>query len=305
MLREGLLECMSSHLLMAPQALDLVQGKLASADSAQARMDSLDVIAALASRFGVSRCMGVRGVRQLWSLIRLQIVDTSEADMQARARSCLRHLIRLAAEEEAEEDVSSSSAPSAAPPEGAAMAVDDLLSGSVLFHLMKQVKTQCMVDVKSPEEARSRRGASALMCAISAHPRASAMVLGEVLQALRDIVVAPAKGTSASPMVRLQAALEVMLQAVMSARSLWAYMNKEQLKPGTAHPLAPHGRELVECAASVTLYPGGESDESGNAKLAALDILTELVMDEGIVDRDQERKAAAPILTSPLYSDFM
>jgi hypothetical protein len=82
-------------------------------------------------------------------------------------------------------------------------------------------------------------------------------------------------------------------------------MNKEQLKPGTAHPLAPHGRELVECAASVTLYPGGESDESGNVKLAALDILTELVMDEGIVDRDQERKAAAPILTSPLYNDFM
>ncbi len=60
------------------------------------------------------------------------------------------------------------------------LAVDDLLAGSPLVHLMRQIKMQCMVDVKSPEEARARRGASALMCAISAHPRAAALVLGEV-----------------------------------------------------------------------------------------------------------------------------
>jgi DNA repair/transcription protein MET18/MMS19 len=73
MLREGLLECMSCHRLMATPSLDLVQGKLASAAEAQARIDSLDVIAALASRFGVARSMGTRGVRQIWSLLRLQV----------------------------------------------------------------------------------------------------------------------------------------------------------------------------------------------------------------------------------------
>lgn len=252
MLREGLLECMSCHLLMATQSLDLVQGKLASADPAQARIDSLDVMAALASRFGVTRCMGVRGVRQLWSLVRLQIVDSSEVEVQGRARSCLRHLIRLAAEEEAAEEASDAdSATTAAAPD-----VDDLLAGSPMMHLMKQVKMQCMVDVKSPEESRARRGASALMCAISAHPRAAAMVLEETLQALKEIVVAPAKGTSAAPLVRQQAALEMMLQAVMSARALWAYMKEGS--GGGKHPLATHGRGIFECASSVVLYPGGE-----------------------------------------------
>ena len=260
-------------------------------------MDSLDVIATLASRFGVRRCLGVRGVRQVWSLIRLQIVDSSEAEVQGRARSCLRHLIRLAAEEEEEEEEEEEASEGGVVVEGAGgealsgvVGVDDLLAGSPMAHLMKQIKMQCMVDVKSPEEARARRGASALMCAISAHPRAARLVLAETLEALRNIVVAPAKGTAVAPLVRQQAALECMLQAVMSARALWAYMSKEG--KGREHPLVAGAAETFECAASVVQYPGGESEESATAKLAALDVLTELVTDEGVVAGELEAKAA-------------
>jgi len=33
----------------------------------------------------------------------------------------------------------------------------EMLAGSPMSQLMKQVKMQCLVDVKSPEEARARR----------------------------------------------------------------------------------------------------------------------------------------------------
>eukprot|EP00286_Rhodomonas_abbreviata_P029927 CAMPEP_0181296998 /NCGR_PEP_ID=MMETSP1101-20121128/5000_1 /TAXON_ID=46948 /ORGANISM="Rhodomonas abbreviata, Strain Caron Lab Isolate" /LENGTH=367 /DNA_ID=CAMNT_0023401895 /DNA_START=25 /DNA_END=1125 /DNA_ORIENTATION=+ len=100
MLREGLLNCMTCSLLMAPRAFDLALGKLAAGDLPLARLDSLDVMATLATKFGMKEGVGTSGARQAWSAIRLQIVDSGEAEVQQRARSCLRVLLRQAAEED-------------------------------------------------------------------------------------------------------------------------------------------------------------------------------------------------------------
>ena len=303
MLREGLLECLSCHMLVASQALDLAQGKLASADPGQTRLDAMDVIAALASRFTVTRSMGTRGVRQVWSLLRLQIMDSSEAEVQARARSCLRHLLRLAAQEEAAADdegaggAQATTRTTAIPDDlvmGTAPALaDDLLAGSPREHLMKQIRMQCMVDLKSPEEARARRGASALMCAISAHPRTAAPVLREALQALRDIILAPARGTASAPLPRQLAALEVLLQIVLSARSLWAYMTSNTPAQDLQHPLSANGQEVFECVSGVVQLPGDEgSTESAAVRLAALDVVVELVTDDRVLAQEMEVKVA-------------
>ena len=62
----------------------------ASADPGQTRLDAMDVIAALASRFTVTRSMGTRGVRQVWSLLRLlRAADPAQPEQLAPVLTAL------------------------------------------------------------------------------------------------------------------------------------------------------------------------------------------------------------------------
>ncbi|EKX39630.1 hypothetical protein GUITHDRAFT_143405 [Guillardia theta CCMP2712] len=254
MLREALLECMTCHFLLIPFSLDLALSKLAEAESTGCRLDSLDLLATLATKHGVQGSLGHDGCQQVWSSLRLQIVDSSEQEVQERARSCLRHILRIAAEEVGDER-------------------QEATGSSCLHTIMKTLKMQTTVDLKTPQELRSRKGLSTVLCAVSAHPVSAKFVLHDSLYALRDIVLASG---GESGFARMYAALQVIHEILLSSRSLWMYM-KGRPAAGGKHPLSEVSKDTFDTLTSVFVHDSFAGEESSKLKQTSLQSICELI----------------------------
>eukprot|EP00960_Hanusia_phi_P025920 745964-Hanusia_phi.AAC.1 len=254
MLREALLECLTCHFLLVPLSMDLALSKLAEAESTSCRLDSLDVLATLASRHGVQGSFGHDGSQQIWSSLRLQIVDSGEQEVQERARSCLRHILRIAAEELGDQSEQGG------------------IESSCLHGIMKTLKMQTAVDLKTPQELRSRKGLSTVLCAVSAHPLSATFVLHDSLYALRDIVLASG---GESGFACMYASLQVIHEILLSARSLWMYMKGRSA--GMKHPLSEFAKDIFDTLTSVFVLDSFAGEESSKLKQTSLQSICELM----------------------------
>lgn len=258
MLKADMLECLISHKLFVPAAIDLALDKISSSSSA-GRLDSMDLIAALATRYGAR--VGLAGcARRVWSALRLQMVEGDTDEVVLRARSCLRHVLKEGADEEEREGKG----------EGP------------IREILSSMKMQCLVELRTPDEPRCRKSTVALQCAISAHPLTAAEVLPAVIP---QLCTGYMDGTNLSDL-RRQTFLHVLIECVMST--------KAAAISGGVHPLTPFVEEVYTTAVSAVISGGSVVEGGEGPEGPGIEILCELIC-QGLLQGERPKEAVGHV----------
>jgi hypothetical protein len=275
MLKTDMLECLTCTPLFAPAAVDLALSKLAAAEVASARLDSMDLIASLSTKYGAR--VGLAGyARRVWSALRMQIVEGSTDEVVIRARSCLRHILRKAGEEQQQGSSSSNT--------------DSTDNNNVAQEIWSAMKMQCLVELRTPDDPRCRKSTTALQCAIGAHPLVAAEVLPVVIPQLCNGYM---EGPNMSD-ARRQTFLHILLECIMSVKSL---MESEYMQSGShAHPLEKYIDGIHSTACSAVINPIGNNDGEEGSQGPGLEIMCELTLQK-LLDEKLSIEAASHVTT--------
>jgi hypothetical protein len=160
-------------------------------------------------RYGVD--VGLAGsARQVWSALRLQMVDGQTEEAMQRARSCLLHILRAACVEEEQQQEQQEQQNHGAQQQG----MEAPASASAAQAMLGAIKMQCLVELKTADDPRCRKSTLALQCCIAAHPASALAVLPAMIELLCN---GYSEGASANlPIERRLSYLHVLYESLLS-----------------------------------------------------------------------------------------
>ena len=236
--------------------------------------------------------VGLAGsARQVWSALRLQMVDGQTEEAMQRARSCLLHILRAACVEEAQQQQQQNHVAQQQGMEAAAASAAQAMLGAI--------KMQCLVELKTADDPRCRKSTLALQCCIAAHPTSALAVLPAMIEMLCN---GYSEGATANlPIARRLSYLHVLYESLLSSRVLSAYVSEQQ-SGGAGHinnqqhnVMLPYVQQVFTVACDAAVHGSAlatEGAEGGDGP--ALEILAELCI-QGLLSPDLAAQAAGHI----------